>query len=94
VGFAESLPYDKKKVPKAAEDEGFATDCEMGIRFVSSLASKASTNACAKVRQILHYWVQNGGRLSSKVPEMTPGSPASEATKDAISKISGPVVQV
>jgi hypothetical protein len=81
VGLQRALPYDKKKVPKAKKMKV----SRRTVRSIClSLASKASTNVCRIVRQHRHY--KNGGRLSSKVPEMTPGSPASEATKDAISK--------
>jgi len=49
IGFAESsCTYDKKYVPKVAEDEGFASDCEVGDPVLSTSCIDSVDRAMCK----------------------------------------------
>lgn len=88
VGFAESsCTYDKKKVPKAAEDEGFATDCEIGDPILSqSCIESVDKRMCKNSPTNIALLGTERWAAIVKSPGNYAGLTCIEATKDAISK--------
>jgi hypothetical protein len=88
VGFAESsCTYDKKKVPKAAEDEGFATDCEIGDPILSqSCVESVDKRMCKNSPTNIALLGTERWAAIVKSPGNDAGITCIEATKDAISK--------
>jgi hypothetical protein len=88
VGFAESsCTYDKKKVPKAAEDEGFATDCEIGNPILSqSCIESVDKRMCKNNPTNIALLGTERWAAIVKSPGNDAGLTCIEATKDAISK--------
>jgi hypothetical protein len=88
VGFAESsCTYDKKKIPKAAEDEGFPTDCEIGdpVLSVSCIENVDRRNCKNNPTNIALLGTERWAAIV-KSPGNDAGLTCVEATKDATSK--------
>lgn len=88
VGFAESpCSYDKKNVPSVAEDEGFATDCEIDSPVLSqSCIESVDRRMCKSNPTNIALLGQERWTAVVKSPGNDAGLTCIDATKDALTK--------